>query len=293
MNNRNIYSSRRAARRLSPGQYANVLPPRRVLIRNVIIIAVVVAAAVAVLAASQRHERSLTPVEASWLRQVELPSGKPEQLIGYTGFKVSFNSQHHQPNYVMWELTGEEALGQEPRKSKFRADPKVFGSATPEDYRNSGYDRGHMAPAADMKWSPKAMNDSHFMTNICPQDHAINSGRWSTLENKCRAWAVRDSALIIISGPVLSDKITRTIGNGVSVPRRFFKIIVAPYATPPTSIAFIVPNQATPEGIQQMATSIDRVEEITGIDFFPNLPDSIAADLESQHNFNYWNRRNK
>lgn len=285
----NTYTTRRAKRRPSPKR-------RRSQLLNVLAVIFIIGAAIALWASAQtpaEAPETKDPVDKVWLKQVKLPEGTAEQLLGYTGFKVSFNADHHQPNYVMWELTAEETEGQEPRNSKFRADPQAYGSATPDDYRNSGYDRGHMAPAADMKWSAKAMNDSHFMTNICPQDHAINSGRWSTLEKKCRTWAQRDSALLIISGPVLNDRITKTIGNGVTVPSRFFKIIVAPYSNPPAAIAFIVPNQPTTVGVQQMAVSIDQVEEITGIDFFPNLPDSIAADLESQHNFNFWNRRKR
>lgn len=227
------------------------------------------------------------------LAEVIIPDEQPEIKAEYTGFKVSFNPERHIPNYVAWELTGAETEGTSPRSSRFFQDPDVYGCATPDDYRNSGFDRGHMAPAADMKWSEQAMTDSHVMTNICPQNHALNSGRWSTLEKKCRQWAQRDSALWIICGPVLTDYLPQTIGNGVSVPRRFFKVILAPYATPMRAIAFVMPNSYTDEQLEHLACTVDQVEEITGYDFFSCLPDSIENSIENSADLRTWNRNKR
>lgn len=227
----------------------------------------------------------------SCLEKVIVPDELPEIIVPYTGFTVSFNPAHHQPNYVVWELTRSETTGDIPRYSKFAADNDVYGSASLNDYRNSGFDRGHMAPAADMKWSEQAMKDCHYLTNICPQDHSINGGQWSTLEKKCRQWADRDSAIVIICGPVLTDELSTTIGRDVSVPRRFFKVVLSPYTNPPAAIAFIMPNTPSPDGLESFATSVDNVEAITGFDFFSCLPDDIEAELESTANFQYFNRR--
>lgn len=216
------------------------------------------------------------------LLDVSLPDETPAIMCRYTGFDVSFNPSWHVPNYVVWELTAGETLGQEPRSKRFAQDSDVFGCPTPDDYRNSGFDRGHMAPAADMKWSRRAMEDCHYLTNIVPQNHSLNSGRWNTLEQKCRAWARQDSAIIIVTGPVLTDRIVRTIGrSGVAVPSRFFKVVFAPYANPPRAIGFIVPNAPVRESLAAMATTVDQVEEITGYDFFHQLPDSLENKLES------------
>lgn len=228
------------------------------------------------------------------LTRVVLPDDVNEEIIDYTGFRISFNSAHHQPNYAAWELTVEETKGTEVRNSKFKQDKNVYGCATLDDYRRSGYDRGHMAPAGDMKWDSQAMEDSHYLTNICPQDHTINGGRWSTLEKKCRQWAERDSALIIICGPVLSDVMTKAIGrNQVSVPERFFKVILAPYANPPRAIGFIMPNHPTDDGLEAMATTVDNIEAITGFDFFQCLPDDIENEIESSVNYRVWNKQNR
>ena len=231
-------------------------------------------------------------VDTACLTEVDIPDDIPEIKLFYTGFTVSFNPSQHQPNYVVWELTAEKANGDEPRVSKFRADDNVLGCATLDDYRNSGFDRGHMAPAGDMKWDKQAMHDSHYLTNICPQDHALNGGRWGSLEAKCREWALKDSVLIIVCGPVLSDRMPRTIGESqIPVPERFFKVVLAPYAIPPRAIGFIMPNRVPEEGLETLAVSVDAVEEITGFDFFKCLPDDIENEIEAKANFRQWNIR--
>ena len=224
------------------------------------------------------------------LEKVKIPEEQDEILKDYTGFTVSFNPRHRIPNYVAWDLTRDKANGQEPRKSDFHPDADVYGCPSLSDYRNSGFDRGHMAPAADMKWSPQAMYDSHALTNMCPQDNSINTGRWNSIEKLERKWALRDSVLVIVAGPVLTDVLPRSIGKNVSVPERFFKVMLAPYANPPRAIGFIVPNHPTSDGIQQMAVSVDEVEAITGYDFFAELPDEIENIIESECNFNLWQR---
>lgn len=215
-------------------------------------------------------------------------------IYRYNGFTVSYNRNLHLPNYVVWELTAEETAGEVKRSSKFMVDPEVVGSATLDDYRNSGFDRGHMVPAADMKWSEDAMTACHYMTNIAPQRHTLNAGAWSTLENNCRNWARRDSAIVIVCGPVLTDRLTETIGESrVAVPERYFKVVLAPYAEPPRGIGFIMPNGEVPGGVQATAMSIDEVEAITGLDFFVNLPDSIEAIVESQNRYQNWQRKKR
>ena len=216
-------------------------------------------------------------------------SGLSDTLLRYKGMTVSFNSEKHVPNGVAWELTGGEADGSEPRAQDFMVDTSVEGCANPWDYSYSGYDRGHMAPAGDMKWDAEAMAQSFYMTNICPQVKSLNSGAWKRLEEKCRNWARIDSAIVIVAGPVLSDDLTETIGRtGVIVPQRFFKVILSPYANPPRGIGFIMNNGYVDGGMQSAAVSIDSVERVTGHDFFSELPDSIEDEVESQCRFHYW-----
>lgn len=209
--------------------------------------------------------------------------------IDYKGFIVGFNPEMHIPNWVAWELTKEETFGSAPRYNIFSSDPDVKGSAEKWDYNYSGYDRGHMAPAGDMKWSEEVMMNTFYMTNICPQAKSLNTGTWKKLEEKCREWARSAGNLIIICGPVLTDEITEFIGsNRVAVPERFFKVILSPSSKPMRGIGFIMPNGSVPGGLQQAAMSIDEVEAITGHDFFSALPDSIESAVESQKDFHYW-----
>lgn len=220
------------------------------------------------------------------------PEQLHEQLVTYPGMDISFNSKAHEPNWVAWELTDKETAGTEPRSNKFYSDPDVEGCAETYDYSYSGYDRGHMAPAGDMKWSAEAMNSSFSLANICPQAKSLNTGAWKRLEEKCRKWAVADGSLVIICGPVLNEEPIERIGEtGVAVPRRFFKVILAPKVEPMRGIAFIMPNDKVPGGMQAAAVSIDEVERVTGHDFFASLPDSVENAVESQCDFNLWSNR--
>jgi len=217
--------------------------------------------------------------------------GLPEQIKKYPGMTVSFNARMHVPNWVAWELTGEKANGKEARNGSFYNDPDITGCAETYDYSYSGYDRGHMAPAGDMKWSKEAMLSSFTLANICPQVKSLNTGAWKRLEEKCRVWAKADSAIYIVCGPVLNDSIREYIGDTrVAVPKRFFKVILSPYSSPARGIGFIMPNDKVPGGMQACAVSIDEIEHITGHDFFSELPDSIEDLIEQQCDFHYWSR---
>lgn len=234
------------------------------------------------------------PVPAGFagsLEQVVTPSTLPQQMIPYRGFTVNFNPSTHQPNYVVWELLADEAAGSEPRNDQFANDPDITDSAYPQDYRYSGYDRGHMAPAGDMKWDSEAMRQSFLMTNICPQASELNRGAWKKLEEKCRLKAKADSAVIIVCGPIFNNPghPSMRLGNtGVDVPDRFFKVVLSPYTDPPQAIGFIMPNGRVEGGMQAAAVSVDSVEAVTGYDFFAALPDDIEGPLESRCEFNRW-----
>lgn len=240
--------------------------------------------------ARDKIQRQNNPVDGN-LEAVVTADGLDEVIVSYEGMTVSFNPSLHIPNWVSYELTLDETRGTEPRAKKFYRDDTVDGCPDPSDYSNSGYDRGHLAPSADMKWSDTAMQQSFAMTNIVPQAKALNRGSWGKLEEKCRARAQRDSAIVIVSGPVLSDTLSQYIGaSRVAVPKRFFKVILSPYSNPPVAIGFIMPNGTAVGGMQACAVTVDSVEALTGHDFFPALPDDIEQDVESKVNFHKWSR---
>ena len=233
----------------------------------------------------------IDPTHYPGLETVKLKEGMPEQIKQYTGFTVSFNKENHTPNYVAWELLGSEISYEVERSNTFWQDSDIDGCPAHRDYTHSGYDRGHMCPAADQKWSQEAMIDCFVMSNICPQDHNLNAGAWNTLENKERQWALRDSAIMIIAGPVYQDTDSKRIGDiGVRVPGAFFKAFLAPYVKEPRAIAFVYPNMASPGNMQDYAMSIDDLEDILGYDLFPALPDDIENKVESRFSFTEWNK---
>lgn len=210
----------------------------------------------------------------------------------YEGFRLAFNPSNKTPDWVAWELLGRETDGTTVRSDRFWQDADLEGCPTTGDYARSGYDRGHLCPAAEQKWNPKAMKDCFVMANMCPQDHALNSGAWNTLENKERAWAQRDSAIVIVAGPIYEKSDTKRIGESrVRVPGAFFKVIVAPYADNPRGIGFVFPNMSSPGSMENYVTTIDDVEKLTGLDFFYNLPDDIEDKVESTASFREWNRK--
>lgn len=225
------------------------------------------------------------------LEKVKISDSIPSVMKDYTGFTVNFNPVNHTPNYVVWELLGSEVTDKVDRSNNFWSDLEMEGCADYSDYTRSGYDRGHICPAADQRWSMEAMNDCFVMTNICPQDSKLNSGAWNTLENKERQWAQRDSAIMIIAGPIYAETDTLTIGHSkVRVPSAFFKVLLAPYVEKPRAIAFVYPNMTSPGNMENYAMSVDDLENITGFDFFSSLPDEIENKIEQSFSFREWNR---
>lgn len=233
-------------------------------------------------------------IPLSSLEKVSYSAELPSIEKQYEGFFVNFNPENKTPNYVVWTLYGDETTGASSRSNKFWTDDDVDGCPSTKDYTKSGFDRGHMCPAGEQKWSDSAMHDSFVMTNICPQKHELNSGAWKTLEEKERLWACRDGVVVIVAGPIYDSDSYETIGdNCVKVPSAFFKVILAPFAEPLRAIGFVYPNMRCPGNMSNYATTVDDVERITGLDFFSELPDEIEDEVESSMSFKEWNSNNK
>ncbi|MFH0761448.1 MAG: DNA/RNA non-specific endonuclease [Bacteroidota bacterium] len=217
------------------------------------------------------------------------PIGKNTEIVKHQFYSLSYSEPDEQAEWVAYLLTSTMATGSVEREDDFRIDPMVAtGSATLEDYKGSGYDRGHLCPAADMSFSEEAMSETFYMSNMSPQDPSFNRGIWKSLEEQVRNWASLYDSLYVITGPVLTSN-KDTIGpNEVSVPKYYYKVILD-YCLPEIKmIAFILPNEKGTGSIQDYVVSTDSVESITGIDFFPKLPDTIEEQLESTHQSNSW-----
>lgn len=223
---------------------------------------------------------------------LEIPTSlipRQEQIIRHSGYTVSYNKDLRIPNWVSYELTRRETTGKEKRNDRFIADPLVKGvSATNEDYSRSGYDKGHMAPAADMKWSNTAMKESFYFSNICPQHPQLNRRGWKKLEEKIRDWAAADSAIIVICGPVIRKQ-AKTIGkNKVVVPQQFFKVVLSPFVKPMRAIGFLFNNEQCVDPLSAYTVTIDSIERLTNMDFFAPLPDEIENKIEAKSNYFEW-----
>ena len=211
-----------------------------------------------------------------------LPSSAYQEIIRHTNFTLAYSEADEQAAWVAYELTRAEVAANTERSDDFRDDPKIpTGSATPDDYRRSGYDRGHLAPAGDMGFSDQAMSESFFMSNMSPQVASFNRGIWKDLEEDVRKWAYEDSNLYVVTGPVLTGSRKKIGKNKVTVPVSFYKILLDYHTSHIKAIAFLLPNKGTKKPLQSFVVSIDEVEKATSIDFFPNLPDSLENALES------------
>ncbi len=219
--------------------------------------------------------------------------GCNELIIKHIGYVTNYNPDWKIPNWVAYELTDVEVNGTIPRAKHFVPDPEVpeHLSATTNDYRNSGWDRGHMAPAADMKWSETAMKESFYLSNICPQNQKLNGGIWKDLEEHVRQLALEKGSIYVICGPIVSDNHKSIGDNKVAVPDFFFKVLMQNDNGEMYAIAFLFPNKATDNPLMTYALTVDELEDITDMDFFPTLPDKVEKKMESEIDFSLWSIR--
>lgn len=229
-------------------------------------------------------------VESAVAEGIEIPKtpqGVSERILKKTNYTVSFNKKYNVPNWVAWSITAEELVERESRTNDFLPDPELSASSavTTEDYIGSGYDRGHMCPAADNRYHWRAMDECFYMTNMCPQNHNLNTGVWNDLEQQCRRWVDEDNVVYVVCGPIFyTDASPEYIGrrHKVRVPDAFFKVVLRDYGQgSPKAAGFIFENKSGTAPLRNYACSIDEVEEVTGIDFFHLLPDGLEEKLEA------------
>lgn len=226
-----------------------------------------------------------------------LPTSTTGQVVRHQYYALSYHEKYELAEWVAFELTADRLNSEWVRRTNnFRPDPKVeTGSATPDDYRRTNYDRGHLAAAADMAFSSQAMSESFYMSNMAPQEPGFNKGIWRELEELNRDWAKRFKHLYVVTGPVLSEGIKFWVGeNQVAVPQAFYRVILDIREPEKKGIAYVIPNQVTEDRLEIFATSIDAVEDLTGIDFFPELlSDEMEEKLESEYDPKLWRTNEK
>ncbi len=213
-----------------------------------------------------------------------------EKVVMRPGYSVVYNQEHKNPRWVAYVLTKDEVNARwVSRTNEFHTD-FAFGepTATPEDYKGSGYQRGHLTPARDNEWSLTAMTDSFFMSNISPMKMSYNLGIWVQLERKVRSLAKTYGELFVATGPVLESNLLKIHETAISIPNFYFKVMLEIKSKAPKAIGFVIPQKSPGSDLSKYAMSVDRVEEITGIDFFESLTDEAESEIESKSDFADW-----
>lgn len=203
-----------------------------------------------------------------------------DTILSYEGFDLGYNEKNEQASWVVYVLTRKEVetviAG---RTDHFRPDTSIrSGSAELDDYRGSGYDRGHLAPAGDMRWSQPAMEESFLLSNMSPQQPGFNRGIWRKMEEQVRKWAVEKDSIYVITGPVLDPILDRIGNNEVGVPGAYFKVLVD--LSPPdfSMVAFLIPHQSSNLALSSFEMTVDSLEKLTGYDFFAGAPDQETIE---------------
>ena len=222
-----------------------------------------------------------------------LPAAVPgQQVVKHLGYTLSYNETTEQPSWTYYVLTSANYAGKFSRDqadAEFQPDPDVkTGSAELQDYRGSGYDRGHLVPAGDMKLNLAAYAESFYLSNMSPQVNACNTGVWRRIEEKVRRWQKRDRVLYVVTGPVVKPGY-ETIGpNRVAVPAEYYKVVLDMQPPVVKMIGFLVPNKGSKLSIEKFCVSVDKIEAETGLDFFPRLDDKVERRLEAGNDIKTW-----
>ena len=213
-----------------------------------------------------------------------------EAVIERPYYTLRYIEEHEQANWVSYALWADSLRQQTyDRKNDFRKDPRVkTGSAELSDYKGSGFDRGHLAPAGDFSYDEFALSQSFYMSNMSPQNPSFNRGIWKKLEDKVRDWAMENGKVYVVTGPVLNKQF-KTIGkNGVSIPEYYYKVVLDIEKPGIKAIAFLMKNEKSSASLESYVVSIDEVERLTGLDFFPGMSDELENALESQKGIAGW-----
>ena len=215
-----------------------------------------------------------------------------DEIIKHRYYTLSYSSRHQNAEWVTYELRGARLdLPDGEERQGFKSDPATEAEAKNADYNKTGYDRGHLVPAHDMDFNKTAMTESFYMTNVSPQVPEFNRGIWKSLETKVRKWAKQEKRVYVVTGPLLRKRINkdaRMIEDGPSVPKAFYKIILDYDGPQKKGIAFMFKNKEIDQPLKNFVTTIDQVEEYTGLDFFPDLSKKEQQKLEEQSNPDLW-----
>ncbi|MBG7631710.1 MAG: DNA/RNA non-specific endonuclease [Bacteroidetes bacterium] len=218
-----------------------------------------------------------------------LPTSTTGQIVHHEGYSLSYSESHEQAEWVAYELKKSHLSKTNFKRPYFEIDDAIkTGAANWRNYKKSGYDRGHLCPAGDKRYSQFAHDETFLTSNISPQKHDFNSGIWNTLEQKVRFWAGKYDGVFVVTGGVLKGHM-KTIGDeDVSVPNQFYKVLIDNNSGKTKVIAFLIPHKNSNQPLYEFVVSVDEVEKLTGIDFFPELDNAIEYKLEASNSYKDW-----
>lgn len=201
-------------------------------------------------------------------------------------YVVDFSVEEQVAFWVHYQLTLDECLGTVPRKDAFRGDPRLDIGLDEKSYAASGYDRGHLKPAADSRTTAEDMRSSFLMTNMAPQTPNLNRGIWKQLEEAVRTWGLTYEDLHVTCGP--GRESTGVLPAGVRIPATFWKAVMR--TSPDTAcMAFSFPNaEKVPGDLGDFLVSVDELEQAIGLDLFPGLPDATEDRIEASKPLSVW-----
>ena len=218
-----------------------------------------------------------------------LPSSTTGQVVHHEGYSLSYNEKYEQAEWVAYELKKEHLSNTNFKRPYFEIDKTIKTKAAHwKNYKQSGYDRGHLCPAGDRKYNQKAHDETFLTSNISPQLHEFNSGIWNTLEQKVRYWADKYDGVYVVTGGVLNGELPTIGEERVGVPNYFYKVLLDYNNGKPKAIAFLLEHENSNRALSSFAVPVDTIEHLTGIDFFPNLEDDIEEQLESSNDYKDW-----
>jgi len=201
------------------------------------------------------------------------PSSTSGDVVHHQYFSLSYSEPHEQAEWVAYELKREHLTYDDRKRPYFIEDPEVrTKSADWKNYRGSGYDRGHLCPAGDRRFSEYAYNETFYTSNISPQDRDFNAGVWNRLEQQVRRWCKKHGDLFVVTGGILEKGLEEIGEEDVDVPQAFYKIVLNTKDDSRGVLAFLIPNKESNAPLQTFLVPIDVLEEKTGLDFFAQQP---------------------
>ncbi|MDN3493938.1 DNA/RNA non-specific endonuclease [Winogradskyella bathintestinalis] len=218
-----------------------------------------------------------------------LPTSTTNQIIHHQNYSLSYNETHEQAEWVAYELKASHLSFINHKRPYFEIDKAVkTGAAHWGNYKKSGYDKGHLCPAGDRRYTKDAHDETFLTSNISPQKHQFNAGVWNRLEQKVRFWAKKNDGVFVVTGGILQHNLKSIGDENVSVPNQFYKVILDNNKGEIKMLAFLMNHKNSDLPLYKFVVSVDEIESLTGIDFFPELDDSIETTLEASNSYKQW-----